>query len=78
MNTYLRNTIILSIANALLVAVGVLVLPSLTLAVLWAVGALVVHFVALVWVAVAELNAEFGSRDNHPTARKYAQAELYR
>jgi hypothetical protein len=67
MDTYLRNTIILSIANALLVAVGVMVLPSLTLAVLWAVGALVIHFVALVWVAVAELNAEFGYRDNHPT-----------
>ena len=69
-NHYLRNTIILSVANALLVAVGVLLLPSLVLAVVWAFGALVVHAVALIWVAVAELNAEFGSRERHPTSHK--------
>jgi hypothetical protein len=68
MNNYLRTTIILSIANALLVAVGVLLLPSLVLSVLWAIGSLAFHFVALVGVAVHELNAEFGSRDRHPTA----------
>jgi len=60
MSNYLRSTVILSIANALLVAVGVLLLPSLALAVVWAIGALVVHAIALIWVAVAELNAEFG------------------
>lgn len=70
MNNYLRNTIILSIANALLVAVGVLLLPSLVLGVLWAIGSLAFHFVALVGVAVYELNAEFGSRERHPTANK--------
>lgn len=78
MTNYLRNTIILSIANALLVAVGVLILPSLALAVVWAIGALAVHAFALIWVAVAELNAEFGSRERHPTARKYDKSELYR
>lgn len=70
MTNYLRNSIILSIANALLVAVGVLLLPNLALGLLWALGSLAFHFVALVAVAVWELNAEFGSRDRHPTARK--------
>lgn len=75
MSNYLRTTIILSIANALLVAVGVLMLPSILLAVAWAFGALVIHAIAMIWVAVSELNAEFGSRDRHPTAIKW---ELYR
>jgi len=78
MTNYLRNTIILSIANALLVAVGVLLLPSLVLAVVWAIGALIVHAFALIWVGYAELRAEFGSRERHPTAKRAIKWELYR
>jgi len=73
MNNFLRNTVILSIANVLLVAVGVWLLPSLALALVWAIGCLIVHFVVLVGVAVYELNAEFGSRERHPTAIKVVE-----
>lgn len=70
MTNYLRNSIILMLVNAVLISVGVLVLPNLALGLLWALGSLAFHFVALAFVAVWELYAEFGSRERHPTARK--------
>ncbi len=68
-NKFLRSAILLSIANSLLVAVGVLVLPSLVLATLWALGALVLHFVLLVTVAHYELMAEFAPRQKDRVIR---------
>jgi len=69
MTKYLRTTIVLSIIHSLLVALGVILLPSLVLGAIWASSALVVHTIILTLVGYYELRAEFGSRQRHPTAR---------
>lgn len=56
-NRFLVSTIGLSVANILLVAVGVILMPSLVWAVAWAVGCLAMHFVLLGVVAYYDLQA---------------------
>lgn len=56
-NRFLVSAIGLSIANSLLVGVGVILMPSLVWAIVWAVSALIMHFVLLSVVAYYELQA---------------------
>jgi len=56
-NRFLVSAIGLSVANILLVAVGVILMPSLVWAVAWAVGCLAMHFVLLGVVAYYDLQA---------------------
>lgn len=56
-NRFLVSAIGLSLANFLLVAVGVILMPSLVWAIVWAVSALVMHFVLLMVVAYYDLQA---------------------
>lgn len=74
-NRYLRSAIVLTVANSLIILVGVLVMPTLLLATVWALGALVLHFVSLVACARWELMAEFGPKkiDN---ARRFESRQL--
>ena len=59
-NQYLIKAALLTLANFMLVIVGAVVVPSTVMFVAWALGAVVLHTVILVWVAVADLNREFG------------------
>lgn len=61
-NQYLIKAALLTLANFMLVIVGAVVVPGTAMFVAWVVGALVLHTVLLVWVAVADLNREFGMR----------------
>lgn len=74
-NKYLRSAIVLTVANSLLVLVGVLVMPNLVLATVWALGALVLHFVLLVACARWELMAEFGPK-KIDKARRFESRQL--
>lgn len=56
-NRFLFSAIGLSIANIMLVAVGVILMPSIAWAVTWAVSALVMHVVLLAVVGYYELQA---------------------
>lgn len=59
-NKFLYSAFGLAVANIMLVAVGVILMPTVALAVVWAIGCLVLHFVLLVYVAHYELMQEFG------------------
>lgn len=61
-NQYLIKAALLTLANFMLVIVGAVVVPSTTMFVAWAIGSLALHATLLVWVAVADLNREFGMR----------------
>lgn len=74
-NKYLRSAIVLTIANSLIILVGVLVMPTLLLATVWALGALVLHFVSLVACARWELMAEFGPK-KIDKARRFESRQL--
>jgi len=57
-NRFLVSAIGLSVANMLLVAVGVILMPSIGWAVTWAIGSLVMHCLLLVVVAYYDLQAQ--------------------
>lgn len=56
-NRFLFSTIGLAIANAMLVGVGVILMPTILLAWVWALGCLVLHLVLLMVVAYYDLQA---------------------
>ena len=61
-NQYLIKAALLTLANFMLVIVGAVVVPNTAMFVAWTMGTVVLHTVLLVWVAVADLNREFGMR----------------
>lgn len=56
-NRFLVSMFGLSVANIMLIAVGVILMPSIAWAAVWAVGCLVLHFVLLGVVAYYDLQA---------------------
>jgi hypothetical protein len=51
----------LAAINTVLVAVGVALMPSIALAVVWALCALTLHLASMVYLAARELGREFGA-----------------
>lgn len=56
-NRFIAYVVGLSVANAMLVGIGVALMPTLLWAWAWAIGCLVLHFVLLVTVAAFDLRA---------------------
>jgi len=56
-NRFITCVLGLSVANAILVGIGVALMPTLLWAWVWALGCLVLHFVLLVTVAAFDLRA---------------------